>query len=435
MSEPRLSVGIVSRTTIRFNLSGIYSGNGMGVITGLQEVSVSDSGMTVVWNGTAYPHLEFEPTSYDGDTFTLEDVTIGINFHWERKEDQRFRGTLRIIACNGMLTAINLVNVEDYLTSVISSEMSATSSLPLLKAHAVISRSWVLTRMRHKSVSPRSYRNRDGEIIRWWDHDDHKLFDVCADDHCQRYQGIGRIKSDNAISAVSATRGEVLMSDGELCDTRFSKCCGGVMETFRSCWDDVDHPYLSARRDAPDTSDFPDLTIEENARRWIHGHPDAFCNTSDHRILSQVLNSYDRENPDFYRWEEEYTNDRISHLINGRLNMDLGDIVDLRPVRRGPSGRIVLLHITGTKGEITIGKELMIRRVLSGTHLRSSAFTIEKIGMTDRGIPQKFILHGAGWGHGVGLCQIGAAVMGEKGYSYDEILAHYYPGATLTKLY
>ncbi len=435
MNQPSVTVGIVSRDTISFTLSGIYSGQGESVITGRQEVRLSPSGISVDWNGRTFPSLEFIPTSYQGDSFTIEDVTIGVNFHWERKENQRFRGSLRIVPDGDTLTAINVIGVEDYLVSVISSEMSATSSLPLLRAHAVISRSWLLSQMEHKEHEPRHYRQKDGEIIRWWDHDDHKLFDVCADDHCQRYQGIGRISSYNAASAVSDTRGEVLMSDGRLCDARFSKCCGGAMEVFSSCWDDVDYPYLRARRDSFNTDELPDLTAETAAAKWITGQPAAFCNTTDSKILSQVLNSYDRERPDFYRWEVEYTQEELHRLISTRLEMDLGEIVDLVPVQRGPSGRIIRLRIVGTRSETVIGKELMIRRTLSDTHLRSSAFIVERLDLTPAGIPSRFRLRGAGWGHGVGLCQIGAAVMGERGYGYDLILSHYYPGAVLTKLY
>lgn len=436
MRQPEIAVGIVSRDTIAFTLSGIYSGQGTDIITGRHEVSLSPGGTGVVWNGTLYPSLEFVPSSYEGDTFTLEGVTIGVDFHWERREDQLFRGTLRIIPNGSSLTAINLIGVEDYLVSVISSEMSSSCSLALLRAHAIISRSWVLAQMEHKTGSKSEYRAKGMENVKWWDHDDHSLFDVCADDHCQRYQGVGRVKSPNVLSAVTGTRGTVLTYDGErLCDTRFSKCCGGVMERFSSCWEDTDYPYLQIRRDAPDTADFPDLTVEENALRWIENSPEAFCNTSDTRIISQVLNNYDREHTDFYRWEETYTQERISRLVNSRLETDLGEITDLIPVERGGSGRIVRLLITGTKGKTVIGKELFIRRVLSESHLRSSAFTVEKIDISPEGVPAQFRLHGAGWGHGVGLCQIGAAVMGEKGYSSEDILRHYYPGAKLTILY
>ncbi len=430
MSRPVVAVGILSAKNISFTLTGIYSTPGQAVVTGRQCVEVSEGGMCVEWNGQRFREIEFTPTSPDGDTFELEGVTIGISFHWERKENQRFRGALKIVCHGGQLTAINIIPAEDYLVSVISSEMSATSSPALLRAHAVISRSWLMARINSpRALRAPNVRRGADEEIRWWDHEDHDIFDVCADDHCQRYQGIGRSTGTAAASAVADTCGMVLTdADGNLCDTRFSKCCGGVFEKFESCWADEPHPYLAPRRDWTDPSDFPDLTVEENAVAWIESSPEAFCNTKSERILGQVLNSYDREQLDFYRWEEHYTTGRISDLVRERLGRDLGEITDLTPVERGTSGRIVRLRITGTKGETVIGKELMIRRTLSESHLRSSAFTVRKTA-------DGFTLRGAGWGHGVGLCQIGAAVMGERGYAYEEILGRYYPGSKLTKLY
>lgn len=454
--EPQVKVGILSAGSISFTLTGIFTLPSGEITEGRQLATVSESGLGVLWNGATYPSLDFEPTSYSGDTFELEGVTIGVDFHWERKENQRFRGGLRIIAENGKLTAINIVNIEDYLVSVISSEMSSTSSLPLLQAHAVISRSWVMS-MIERSAKPLPLNGAQAELralnpgpslIRYWDREDHLNFDVCADDHCQRYQGVTRIATSIAASAVADTRGEVLTYEGKLCDARFSKCCGGVFEVFETCWDDQPRPYLQARRDGTDQFDFPDLRDEEKACNWIMDSPEAFCNTSDKRILSQVLNGYDRETPDFFRWEESLSQEKISHLVASRIGEDLGEIIDLQPLTRGTSGRIRELKIIGTKGERIIGKELMIRRALSESHLYSSAFTVEKIYPKDDAgvaegqnstnrprVPEKFILHGAGWGHGVGLCQIGAAIMGERGYSYYEILRHYYPSTDLTRLY
>lgn len=448
MSEPQVKVGILSAENIRFTLTGIYSTADEHVVTGSHEVHISDSGLSLVWGGTSYTSLEFTPTSLIGDSFEIEGVTIGVNFHWERQENQRFRGSLLLKPIDGKVTVINVVGIEDYLVSVISSEMNSTSSLPLLRAHAVISRSWVLAQIENRgkatggekkmrSLPISDIRKPSGfePIIRYWDHEDHRDFDVCADDHCQRYQGISRVSTPVAAGAVADTRGEVLTFDGELCDARFSKCCGGVFEKFENCWDDTPKPYLQAGRDGVDELEYPDLTIDENAREWILGSPRAFCNTSDARILSQVLNNYDRETADFYRWEETISREKIKSLINSRLELDLGDITDIRPLARGTSGRIYRLLITGTKGEIEIGKELMIRRTLSDSHLYSSAFVVERNDIDPNGIPGSFTLHGAGWGHGVGLCQIGAAIMGDKGYRYNEILTHYYPGATLSKLY
>lgn len=441
--QPQVKVGIFSAEVIRFTLTGLYSTPDGTLIEGKHEARISESGISISFLGKTYTSLEFTPSSYDGDTFELEGVTIGVDFHWQRKENQRFRGSLRIIVEKGKLTAINIIDVEDYLVSVISSEMSATSSLALLRAHAVISRSWVLSMMsRDKSLLPPASThpvakalNPGPSMIKYWDREDHLNFDVCADDHCQRYQGVSRVSTYDAAGAVSDTRGEVLTYKGELCDTRFSKCCGGVFERFETCWDDSGRPYLDAGRDGVNPSDFPDLTVEENAEKWILGSPEAFCNTTDVRTLSQVLNGYDRETPDFYRWTEELSQEKISHLVRERLGTDLGEIVRLVPLTRGTSGRIRELKIVGTKSELTIGKELMIRRTLSDSHLYSSAFVIETLDMDSDGIPARFVIHGAGWGHGVGLCQIGAAIMGERGYSYDEILHHYYINAELTRLY
>lgn len=436
MNEPYVSVGILSGKSIKFSLSGIYSTDDIHVVAGDQIVTLSDSGMSILWNGSLYPSIEFRPTSYDGDTFELNDVVIGVDFHWQRAEKQRFKGVLRFIVSNGRLTAINSIKVEDYLVSVISSEMSPDSSLPFLRAHAIISRSWLLAQIKHDNRPGRdTFRNDNKEIIRWWDHEDHSDYDVCADDHCQRYQGVQRIKGSVASGAVEDTRGMALMADGMLCDTRFSKCCGGVFEEFESCWDDEHHSYLIARRDNINSDRFPDLTDETEARKWIFSKPKSFCDTSDDQILSQVLNSYDRERKDFYRWSEIISQEKLVTLLRERSNINVGNIIDMIPVQRGTSGRIVRLHIIGTKGDMVIGKELMIRRTLSESHLLSSAFVVEKDFTDSEEIPSSFTLHGAGWGHGVGLCQIGAAVMGVKGYTYDEILRHYYPGASIVKLY
>ena len=441
--EPQVRVGILSATSIRFTLTGLYVGPEGELVSGTHEARMNESGISFTIGDKTYTSVEFIPSSYIGDSFELEGVTIGVDFHWQRKENQRFRGSLRIIVDKGKITAINIVNVEDYLVSVISSEMSATSSLNLLRAHAVISRSWVLSMMDRSSAPlPPAAQHPDARalnpgpsLIRYWDREDHLNFDVCADDHCQRYQGISRVSTPVAAGAVADTRGEVLTYEGRLCDTRFSKCCGGVFERFETCWDDKPRPYLEARRDGVNPLDFPDLTNEENAGEWILGRPEAFCNTSDKRILSQVLNGYDRETPDFYRWTEELSQEKISSLLATRLDKNLGKIKDLVPLTRGTSGRIRELKIIGTEGELTIGKELMIRRALSDSHLYSSAFIVEALERDSDGIPARFILHGAGWGHGVGLCQIGAAIMGERGYSYDEILKHYYINAELTHLY
>jgi len=403
--EPNVTVGIVSGQKIQFSLNGAYSAKGE-VIEGDQVVEFSEGG--ILWRGNQYRELTFTPQSAQA-SFSLYDVTIGVNFHWERKETQVFLGTLRLVVEADKITAINELPVEQYLASVISSEMKATAGLELLKAHAVISRSWLLAQMKRRSEQGArddgffSFVKKDDELIRWYDREDHTIFDVCADDHCQRYQGITKQTSRAVEQALKATRGQILCYGDEICDARFSKCCGGVTEEFQYCWEDTPKPYL--------------VSVE-----------DPFCNTHDKAVLAQVLNDYDQETNDFYRWTVDYTVDEISHLVREKLKDDFGTITDLIPLERGKSGRIWKLKIVGTKKTFTIGKELEIRRALSETHLYSSAFDVEKT-------PTGFRLHGRGWGHGVGLCQIGAAVMGQQGYDYEKILLHYYRGAEIKRIY
>lgn len=447
MKEPKIHVGILSEPQIEFVLLNPYHTNGTE-ISGKQVVTYQEG--KILWNGQLYDELLFEPVNEATDAFELLDVTIGINFHWERKEDQRFLGALKIIVEDNKLTGINIIHVEDYLTSVISSEMSATASLELLKAHAVISRSWLLAIDNSRSNAANCQLSTVNCQLKWYERDAHTSFDVCADDHCQRYQGITRASTEIVKQAIAATRGQVLMFDGKICDARFSKCCGGAFEEFQYCWEDVPHPYLRKQRDfrifSPKSCDLsfaatqpdsglPDLMDEQEAERWIRISPPAFCNTTDKKILSQVLNNYDQETTDFYRWKVEYTQDELSALILKRSGIDYGQIIDLVPIARGTSGRLWKLKIVGTKQTFIIGKELEIRRTLSTSHLYSSAFVIDKEDISPEGIPGRFILTGAGWGHGVGLCQIGAAVMGEQGYKYDAILLHYYIGASLDQLY
>jgi SpoIID/LytB domain protein len=403
--QPNVSVGIVSGQKIEFSLNAPYTAKGE-TIEGRQTVEFSEGG--ILWNGNQYRELTFTPSSADA-SFSLFDVTIGVNFHWERKETQVFLGTLRLVVESDQITAINELPVEKYLASVISSEMKATAGLELLKAHAVISRSWLLAQMRRREEVQEhkndffSFIKKDDELIRWYDREDHTIFDVCADDHCQRYQGITKQTSKNVEQALKATRGQILCYGDDICDARFSKCCGGVTEEFQYCWEDTPKPYL--------------ISVE-----------DPFCNTNDKAVLSQVLNDYDLETNDFYRWTVEYSVDEISALIREKLKDDFGTITDLIPLERGKSGRIWKLKIVGTKKTFTIGKELEIRRALSESHLYSSAFDVEK---TEKG----FRLNGKGWGHGVGLCQIGAAVMGQQGYKYDAILLHYYRNAEIKRIY
>ena len=438
--EPKVSVGILSAPVINIVLLGDFNVAGTAV-QGPQTISVTPEGR-IAWAGQEFDgELLFEPAAADA-IFEIKDVVIGVNFHWERKEDQRFAGSARFIVEHGQLTIVNILPVEDYLLSVISSEMSAHASLELLKAHAVISRSWLLAQIdKNKQIvdSGEKYcasTETDTERIKWYDREDHVNFDVCADDHCQRYQGVTRQSTAKVAEAINATRGQVLIYDGKLCDARFSKCCGGVFEEFENCWEPKHYHYLGARRDGVDENNFPDLRNEQNASEWINSRPDAFCNTADAEILSQVLNNYDQETTDLYRWDVHYPQEQISELVRDRSGIDFGNIVDLQPVERGTSGRLVRLRFVGTKCTKVIGKELEIRRSLSKSHLYSSAFTVERHDVDPAtGIPAAFTLHGAGWGHGVGLCQIGAAVMGAKGYDYLQILKHYFIDADIKALY
>lgn len=450
MKEPKISVGIMFENKIEFSLLNTYLCNEKDIL-GKQCLEFSNN--RILWNDKLFDELIFTPKNEKTDAFELLDVTIGINFHWERKENQRFNGALKIIIEDEKLTAINIISVEDYLISVISSEMSATASLELLKAHAVISRSWLLSPLyppkgdiktqqvttvfeKHggETSSP-SGRSGGAEHIVWYERDAHTNFDVCADDHCQRYQGITRASTEKVRQAVDETRGEVLTFNNKICDARFSKCCGGVFEEFQYCWDETVHPYLKKERDSKKDFIVPELRFEDESQRWIRTSPEAFCNTKNKKVLAQVLNNYDQETTDFYRWKVEYSQDEISELIFRRSGVNYGKILDLLPIERGTSGRIIKLKIVGTDKTRTIGKELEIRRTLSNSHLYSSAFVVDKEYTDNSVVPSKFILIGSGWGHGVGLCQIGAAVMGDEGYSYNQILLHYYIGATIDRLY
>ena len=444
--QPNVNVGIVSGQKIHFSLNKPYLAKGE-MVTGEQEVAFSEGG--ILWNGNQYSSLTFHPQSADA-SFSLSDVTIGVNFHWERKETQTFLGTLHFVVESDKICAINELPVERYLESVISSEMSATSSLELLKAHAVISRSWLLAQMKKRREVAESGNNffsfvkKDDRLIRWYDREDHTIFDVCADDHCQRYQGITKETSPHVAEAIRQTKGQILMDGDDICDARFSKCCGGVTEEFQYCWEDTPKNYLSSVRDiiqgvksvgSAVPAPLPSLQDEAAADAWIRSNPPAFCNTTDKKILSQVLNDYDQETADFYRWKVTLTQEKLKQLLDEKLKMNFGDILDLQAEERGKSGRISKLRIVGTEKTFVIGKELEIRRALSDTHLYSSAFVVDRCDIDEKGVPQRFDIIGAGWGHGVGLCQIGAAVMGEEGFDYDAILLHYYQGAEIKKVY
>ncbi len=421
-----IDVGILRSSRISFDLIGSFSSSA-GKAAVKNDVFIENGKLS--FGGRLYDSLKFTPCNGDS-LFTLHDVTIGVNFHWQRKESQSFKGELLFIVEDNEARAINRIAVEDYLVSVISSEMSATSSLEFLKAHAVISRSWLYAQLERKQkveYGTLGFEN-EKEVVRWYAREDHTLFDFCADDHCQRYQGITRAANPNVALAVNETRNLVLKYDGEVCDARFSKCCGGVTELFSSCWESAEYPYLKALRDAAGCGPVPVLSTEEGARMWIESSPESFCSTTEKVVLSQILNGYDKETNDFYRWRVEYSQSELSELVAERSGIDFGTIEELVPIERGSSGRIVRLRVAGSKAERIVGKELEIRRWLSKSHLYSSAFVVDKV-MRD-GVCF-FVIKGAGWGHGVGLCQIGAAMMGEQGMGYKAILARYYPGASL----
>ena len=423
----KVDIGILRAPRITFDFAGEFCSDSC-ICVANNSVAVENG--RLCFNGSLYDELLFVPCG-DESVFTLHDVVIGVNFHWQRKEPQSFKGALRLIVEDGEVRAINRVDVEEYLVSVISSEMSATSSLEFLKAHTIVSRSWLYAQLLRKDKVQQGILGweKNDEIIRWYAREDHTLFDLCADDHCQRYQGVTRAHNPNVAQAVKETAGLVLMHDGEVCDARFSKCCGGVTERFSACWEDWDYDYLQAFRDCGGAEPLPDLTTEQGAREWIESTPSSYCSTTDSGVLSQILNGYDRETNDFYRWRVVYSQKELSELVAGRSGIDFGTIQELLPVERGASGRIVRLRIVGTKATRTVGKELEIRRWLSSSHLYSSAFVVDKVQEPSGEV--SFVLKGAGWGHGVGLCQIGAAMMGEKGCTCEQILSFYYPQSVL----
>lgn len=440
LSNPTISVGIVASKVIDFNLLNEYtihgkeySGKGQAIINKRTIELYIDK-----QHVATQPEINVKANYINKCQFELKDVTIGVDFHWEQKENQVFQGDIKFSIIEDKIQVINILPIENYLISVISSEMSASSSLNLLKAHAVISRSWLLAQIQKQNKiteAPSNYiteKNTNNEHIKWYDREDHEHFHVCADDHCQRYQGITRAQNRNVKMAVNETAGLILEYNGNICDARFSKCCGGVSELFENCWEPIPHPYLVKVVDKAEKGYEVDLTLESNAQPFINEKPDAFCNTNDEKVLSQVLNSYDQSAKDFYRWQISYTQQELSSLVKTRSGIDFGDIIDLIPIKRGTSGRLIKLKIIGTKKTLTIGKELEIRKWLSESHLYSSAITISKTEIKNK---ITFIINGAGWGHGVGLCQIGAAVMGEKGYNYKKILMHYYKNAEINKLY
>jgi len=437
--QPYIKIGILQSEQIAFELKGSFhiENSDNELIADNYEATLEDDQINI--SDLILSDLPMKLVPHDDATFIIKDVVIGIGFHWERKEDQEFNGCLELLRVDNQIIAINHAPVEDYLKSVISSEMSATSSAELLKAHAIISRSWVLAQMdKNKDLSQQtttyqSHFQSDTEIVKWYDREDHHHFDVCADDHCQRYQGIGRVSNPEVEKAIDATLGQILEYQGKICDARFSKCCGGATELFENCWEPEHHPYLTLVHDAENVQvALPDLTIEQNARTWITSSPSAFCNTENSTVLKQVLNHYDQETTQFYRWQIVYNQQEMSRLVTSKTGIDFGDILDLEPLERGASGRIIKLKIVGSNRTMIIGKELEIRKALSTSHLYSSAFVVDKQ-MIDNTL--QFTLTGAGWGHGVGLCQIGAAMMSHQGYTHQQILMHYFKNASMVKRY
>lgn len=431
-NEPCISVGIVKADAITVNFNHAYRSLSVDhELKGRYEVTVKDG--CAILDGIDVTNSFFDPVN-SSSTFSLLDVQIGIGFHWDRKESQTFGGSVKFIPDGGQIWAVNVINVESYLRCVISSEMSAMSDLELLKAHAVTSRSWLMAQVWGKGrFNGLHQSSTKDEIVTWRDREDHSLFDVCADDHCQRYQGLARVTNPNVDKAIAETRGMLLTYNNEVCDARFSKCCGGVSEEFGTCWSDDAHPYLRSIHDAlmpPAELRNADLRTEDGARQWALSKPDAFCNTADAAVLSQVLNDYDQTTADFFRWKRTIDASDLSALLHTKGGIDIGRIVDLVPLQRGPSGRTFRLKIVGSQGSVIVGKELEIRRLLSPTHLYSSAFVVEK-----SADGRTFTLTGAGWGHGVGLCQIGAAVMAHRGFNFRSILYHYFRRAVIEKVW
>ena len=438
--QPKITVGIMDRRAeVSGCLNGVFHGDGFGPLSGPFLARVTEGGVALTDSSgrkiACLPLIRLQ--AREGSTFTLSSVTIGNRFHWEKKEDQTFRGDLALrLRGEGTMTAINEIPLEDYLSSVIASEMSDAAPMEYLKAHAILSRSWFLAALEKKQntqMTPAVKTAAPTEsFIRWYDREDHDLFDVCADDHCQRYQGVTRLSSENPLRAVEETGGLCLTFRGEICDARYSKACGGLTENFGTAWGDRDVPYLKGVSDAP--VPHRPIRTEEEAAKWFLSHPEAYCNTKDEDLLRRILAGPDRETVDFFRWKVEYAAGELEEILSEKSGLDLGALQDITPLQRGPSGRISKLKITGSRKSVIVGKELEIRRWLSRSHLLSSAFVVRKK-KDARGEAGGFVFHGAGWGHGVGLCQIGAAVMAEGGSPAETILKHYFRGTGIQKIY
>ncbi|MGB5988470.1 MAG: SpoIID/LytB domain-containing protein [Marinifilaceae bacterium] len=439
MEDPQLKIGICAAQIISINLLNEYYIKNIGTtLFGKYSLTINNKSIELIDSGNNIIHksneISFHPSIKERNIFEIEDVTIGINFHWEKKEKQKFNGNLKFIIEKDNIRAINTVKIEDYLFSVISSEMNANAPTEYLKSHAIISRSWVLSRIAAENQKDMDFIDNNEKRIKWYGREEHINFDVCADDHCQRYQGITRACTEAVKEAIKETKGIVLYKDNNICDARFSKCCGGVSEDFENVWENEKISYLSTIIDSENKDLTLDLKKEEDAREWITSETDSFCNVKDKHLLSRILNDYDYSTSNFYRWEIEYSQEELSNLLLDNSNIDFGEIKKITALKRGVSGRIYELEIEGSKKTFTFGKELEIRKVLSKSHLYSSAFIVD-YKKVKKGIPGKFILKGSGWGHGVGLCQIGAAAMVYKGYSHEKVLKHYFKGTELKKIY
>jgi len=437
--EPRITVGIMDRQTeVAGRLEGNYHIEGVGLLSG-KFVAKATAGVIVLTDDhnielIRSPILHF--TAVQSSSFHIVNVTIGIDFHWERKEEQVFQGNLVLrLRDDGTISVINEINLEDYLRSVVSSEMSSAAPKQFLRAHAILSRSWILAaldRKKRTSQEPVIGTATDDELIRWYDREDHDVYDVCADDHCQRYQGVTKIISGQAGDAVMETSGTVITSGDTICDARYSKACGGLTENYQTAWSDKQIAYLASISDSP--AHHRPIRTEEEATRWMLSAPVAYCNTEDARILERILPDFDRDTKDFFRWTVSYRREELEQIVNQKSGFDFGTLKAMIPLQRGPSGRISKLRIVGSERSMIVGKELEIRRWLSRSHLYSSAFVVETCSNAN-GDVEEFTFHGAGWGHGVGLCQIGAAVMAIQGFSAEEILLHYFPSTELKNLY
>ena len=440
--EPGITVGIADRQQeVSGYLNGQFLAEGAGLTSGPFHVRADTSGIAFFGEGQ-HPITRssfIRLAAREGSTFKISGVTIGIRFHWERKEDQVFQGNLVLRAReDNSIAVINEIPLEDYLVSVISSEMSGQAPEEFLKAHAIMSRSWLLAALDQKNISasasgtmPKGAED-PAELVRWYNREDHDIFDVCADDHCQRYQGITKIVSARAHQAVKETKGTILSYGDRVCDARYYKACGGLTENYETAWEDTPIPYLVSVADSPGS--FSPVTSEDEAARWIFSSPDAYCNTKDTTLLAGILPGFDQETTAFFRWKVQYTRQELEDIIRQKSGIDFGTLHEIVPLERGPSGRIRRLRITGSKRSVVVGKELEIRRWLSPSHLYSSAFVVSVERAPD-GRPERIVFDGAGWGHGVGLCQIGAAVMASKGFTAQQILEHYFSGAQIKKVY